>query len=124
MHDWRRYIPFTGADEHGNQPVQNGTTGRPLRQGGSSRTIAPAAVVRAQRTGTQPCTIHLRSLWSNPSAKAQPRAFLNIWKGATSSPPTTIAGQKQLMPHPMTDLEAKVDSIQFANSPRRQRASR
>ena len=31
MHDWIRYVLYTGAEEHENQPVQNKTTGRPPR---------------------------------------------------------------------------------------------
>ena len=74
MLDWIRYILYTGADEHGNQPVLNRTSGRHLHQGGSSWTTTPAAAVPAQRTGTQPCTHHLRCLWSNLSPKAHPWA--------------------------------------------------
>ena len=64
----------TGADEHGNQNEQNRTTGRPLRQGGASRTTAPAAAVPAGRTGVQPYTLQFRSLWSTFSLDAHPRA--------------------------------------------------
>ena len=72
--DWLPYIIFTGADERENQPVQNRTTGRHLRQGGSSWTTAPAAAVPAQRTSTRPDTPQLRSPWSNPSPAPHPRA--------------------------------------------------
>ena len=75
MLDWTRYILYTGADERGNQPVQNRMTGRHLRQGCSSWMTAPAAAVPAQRTGTQPGTPQLRSPWSNPSPEAHPRAW-------------------------------------------------
>ena len=61
MFDWIRYILYTAADEKRNQPLQNKTTGRHLRQGGSSWTSAPAAAVPAERTGTQPCTLQLRT---------------------------------------------------------------
>ena len=74
MHDWIRYKNYTGADEHGNQPEQNRTTGRPVQQGGSSRTTTLSAVVPAQRAGIHNCTLQLRSLWSTPSLKAHPRA--------------------------------------------------
>ena len=73
MLDWTRYIYYTGADERRNQPVQNGTIGRPLRQGSPSLTTAPAAAVPAQRTGFQPCKLQLLSLWSNSSLKTQSR---------------------------------------------------
>ena len=72
MLDWPQYILYTGADESGNQPVQNRMTGRHLRQGGSSWTPAPAAAVPAQRIGTQPGTPEPRSPWSNPSLAAHP----------------------------------------------------
>ena len=74
VHDWIRYILHTAADEHGNQPVWNRTIGCPLRQGGSSWTTASAATVPAQRTGTQPCTLQFRLLWSTTSLAAHPRA--------------------------------------------------
>ena len=74
MFVWIRYILSTGADEHGNQPVQNKTTGPHLRQGSSLWTAAPVATVPVQRFGAQPCTLQFRSLWSNPSPKAHPRA--------------------------------------------------
>ena len=45
-------------------------------------------------------------------------------EGATSSPPTTSAGRKQLIPCSMSDFEATVDSKQFTNSSRKRRASR
>ena len=59
MHDWIRYILYTGAEEHENQPVQNRTTGCPLCR------AAPR-----QMTGIQPCTPQLNSLCSTPSPKA------------------------------------------------------
>ena len=58
-----------------------------------------------------------------PSSKSPSKSWLNIWKEATLSPPTTIAGLKQLIPCPMTDVEATVDRIQFTNSSRRRQAS-
>ena len=66
MHDGIRCMLYTSAHEHGNQRVQIKTTGRPLRQGGSSGTTAPAAVFPPKKTGIQPCTLQLRSLWSTP----------------------------------------------------------
>ena len=72
MHDWIRYILFTGADEHGHQHVQNKTTGRSQRQGGSSCTTAPAAAVPAQTTGIQPRTLQLHALCSTLSLKSHP----------------------------------------------------
>ena len=50
--------------------------------------------------------------------------LLKSCSGATSSPPTTIAGQKQLNPCPMTEREATVESTQFKKSSRNRRASR
>ena len=50
--------------------------------------------------------VHLFS--KNPS-----KSLLNSWKEATSSPPIKIAGQKLLIPCPMSDPEAPVDSKQF-----------
>ena len=44
--------------------------------------------------------------------------FVNQLERATSSPPTTVAGQKQLIPCPITVLEGTVDRIQFTNSSR------
>ena len=73
MHDWIRCKLYTGADEHGNQLVQNRMAGRPLRQGASLCTTAPAAAVPAQGTGIQPYTLQLRSLWSTPPLKTHPR---------------------------------------------------
>ena len=80
MLDWLQYIIYTGADERENQPVQNRTTGRHLRQGGSSWTTAPAAAVPAQRTGTQPGTPQLRSPWSNISPAVHPGVCWKIGK--------------------------------------------
>ena len=108
-----------------NQPVQNRTTGRHLRQGGSSWTTAPAAAVLAQRTGTYSARHSSTSLplvqpfSSNPS-----KSLLKSCEGATSSPPTTIAGQKQLKPCPLTERAATVDRKQFKKSSRNRRASR
>ena len=81
-----RYILYTGAGEHGKELVQDRTTGPQLRQGGSSWTTAPTAVVPAERPGTQPCTLQLRSLLSNPSPKANPKAC-------------RTAGREQRHPH-------------------------
>ena len=72
--DCLRYILYTGADEHESQPVQNRTTGRHLRQGGSSWTTAPAAAVLERRTGTQPGTPQPRFPWSSLSPAAHPQA--------------------------------------------------
>ena len=74
MFDWTRYILYTGADERGNQPVQNKSMGRHLRQGGCSWTTAPAGAFPAQWTGTLPCTLQLRAPWFSPSPEAHPRA--------------------------------------------------
>ena len=56
---------------------------------------------------------------SNPS-----KSLLKSFNGATSSPPTTIAGQKQLNPCPMTERAATVERTQFKKSSRNRRASR
>ena len=74
MLDWIRLINYTGADEHGNQPVQKRAKRRPQRHGASSWTTATATAVPAKRTGIQLCTLQLRSLWSTLSQKAHPRA--------------------------------------------------
>ena len=96
IQDWIPYKPYSGAAEQGNQLVQNRTIGHPLRQGGSSWKTAPAAAVPAQRTVTEPCTLQFRPFWS-PFSKSSSSSLLNSWKGATQSPPITIAGQKQLI---------------------------
>ena len=80
MFDWIAHILFTGADEHGNQPVQNITKECHQRQGAPSWRTAPAAAVPAQRTGTQPCTLQFRSLWSNFSPEAHPTACWMVAK--------------------------------------------
>ena len=56
---------------------------------------------------------------SNPS-----KSLLKSCNGETSSPPTTIAGQKQLNPYPMTGRAATVERTQFKKSSRNQHASR
>ena len=56
---------------------------------------------------------------SNPS-----KSLLKSCKRATSSPPTTIAGQKHFKPCPMTDRAATVDRTEFTKSSRNRRASR
>ena len=78
MLDWTRYILFTGADQRGNQPLQNRMTGRQLRQSGSSWMNGPAAAVPAQRIGTQPGTPQPRSPLSNPSPESHPRASQKV----------------------------------------------
>ena len=52
------------------------------------------------------------------------KSLLKSCKGATSSPPTTIAGQKQLKPCPMTERAATVDRTQLTKSSRNRPASR
>ena len=59
-----------------------------------------------------------------PFCKSPFNSLLNSWKGATSSPPTTIAGQNQLKPCPITDLKATVDRTQITNSSTKRQASR
>ena len=59
------------------------------------------------------------TLLSSPS-----KSLLNSCKGATSSPPTIIAGQKQRKPCPMTERAATVERTQFTKSSRNRRASR
>ena len=59
-----------------------------------------------------------------PFSSSPSMSLFKKWKVATLSPTTTIAGQKQLKPCPMTDLEATVDETQFTNSSRKRRASR
>ena len=59
-----------------------------------------------------------------PFSRSPSKSLLNSWRGTTSSPTTTNAGQKQLIPCPVTDLEATVDRTQFPNSSRKRRASR
>ena len=119
-----QYIPYTVADERENQPVQNKTTGRHLRQDGSSWTTAPAAAVHAhKRLVLSPARLNLAPL-VQPFSSSPSRTLLKSWKGATSSPPSTNAGQKQLKPCPMTDREATVDRTQLTKSSGNQRASR
>ena len=52
--NWSRYILETVSAEHKNQPAKRRTTGRHVRQGGSSLKIAPAVVAPKRRTGIQP----------------------------------------------------------------------
>ena len=59
-----------------------------------------------------------------PFSSSPSKSLLKSCKGATSSPPTTIAGQKQLKPCPMTKRAATVDRTQFTKSSRNRRASR
>ena len=91
MLDWTRYKLYTGSDERRNQPVRNRTTGRHLRQGGSSWTTGPAAAVPARRTNTQPGTLQLRSPPGPTFIRSPSKSLLNSWRGATSFPATTIA---------------------------------
>ena len=58
-----------------------------------------------------------------PFSKSPTRSLLKSWNGATSSPPTTIAGHKRLKPCPMAGLEAKIDRTQFTKCSRKRRAS-
>ena len=83
-HDWIRYILYTGADEHGNLPVQTRLTGSPLRQGGFACATAPAAAVSAQGAGIQPACFnfapsgptsletHPRACWTNGKKRQHP----------------------------------------------------
>ena len=107
MFDWVPYIRFTGADEHGNQPVPNKTKGHHQRQAASSWTTAPAAAVPAQRTGTQPCTLQLRSLWSNPSPEAHPTA---CW---------TVAKERRCPHQPLLQGRSSSDPVLFLISKQR-----
>ena len=59
-----------------------------------------------------------------PFSSSPSKSLLKSCKGATLSPPTTIAGQKQLKPCPMTERAATVDRTQFTKSSRNRRASR
>ena len=124
MHDWIRYILYTGADEHANQPVQNRTTRRPLLQGGSSWTTDPATAVPAQKTGIQPCTPQLRSLWFTLFPKAHPRA---CWIAAKARrQPHQPQLQDRSVSCPVLWLISKQRSTvkKIKNSWRKRRASR
>ena len=60
-----------------------------------------------------------------PTLLQQPiKSLLKSYKGATSSPRTTIAGQKQLKHCPKTERAATVDRTQLTKSSRNPRASR
>ena len=125
IQDWKQYIRHTGVDERRNQPVRNKTIGRHLHQGGSSLRTAPLVAVIAQMTGTQPYKPPPRSRLSNLSPRASPsNSLMESLKGATSSPPTALAGQKKLIPCPTSDRDATVNSRQFTNLSRNRRASR
>ena len=60
----------------------------------------------------------------HPFSDGPSKGFLNNWKGASLSPPTTIAGQKQIKPYPMGKLDATVENKQFTNSSTKPWASR
>ena len=60
----------------------------------------------------------------HPFSRSPSKILLDSWKGGTSSPPTTVDGHKQLIPCRMSDLKATVDSKQFTNSSRKERAPR
>ena len=128
MFDWIRYILYTGADEHEDQPVQNKTTGSHLHQCSSSWTTAPAAAVPAQGTGIQPCTLQLRSLWFNPSPKADPTACLTaakerrhphqpqLQRKSSSDPVQLLISKQQLTEHNSQILrEGDVLVLNFAH---------
>ena len=70
FHNYIRYILLKGAAEHGNQPVQNRTTGRPLIQGGSSWTTSPAAAVPAQKLVLNPACLNFAT--SRPALLQKP----------------------------------------------------
>ena len=71
------------------------------------------------------CPARLNLAPPGPTLLQQPiQEFLKSCKGTTSSPPTTIAGQKQLKPCPMTERAATVDRTQMTKSSRNRRASR
>ena len=126
MFDWIRYIFYTDAEENRNQPVKN------EEQNDRTSSVSVRLVVYDHSSCRCSCTkdwysaLHASTSLPlvQPVSQSPSKSFLNSWKGATSCPPTIIAGQKQLIPCPMTDLEATVDRIQFTNSPRKQRASR
>ena len=59
-----------------------------------------------------------------PFSSSPSKSLLKSSNGATSSPPTTIAGQKQINPCPMTERAATVDRTQFTKSSKNRRASR
>ena len=59
-----------------------------------------------------------------PFSSSPSTSLLKSCSGATSSPPTTIAGQKQLNPCPMAEREATAESTQFKKSSKNRRASR
>ena len=71
----------------------------------------------ARQASTSLLSIHPRS--KSPSSKIPSR-----FSGAWSSPPMTMAGQKQLNPCPILERAATVDSTEFVNSSKKFRASR
>ena len=113
MLDWIRFILYTSADERRNQPVQSRkkrtspTSGRLLVDDRSSCCCSSTKDwYSARQTST---SLPLFQPFSGSPSKN----LLKSWKGATSSPPITMARQKQLLPCPMTDLEATVERTQF-----------
>ena len=93
--DWIRYILRTGAGKHGNQPVHNRTTRIPT----SWRLLVDdRSSCRCSCTKDLYSALHASTSLPllQPFSKSPSNSLLNSWKGATSSPKTTIAGQKQL----------------------------
>ena len=92
MHDWIRYILYTGGDEHGNQTVQKKTTVSLLCQDGSSLTTAPSAAVPAQHWFP---AMHASTsvLLVNPFSKDRSKSFLNSWNEATSPKQSQLQGK-------------------------------
>ena len=123
---WSWYILWTVFGEHKNQPPKTKTTGRHLRQGGSSLKTAPAVIAFAQMTGTQTDKPQSRCLWSTPFPKAHPTKDQvdGRWSGAWSFPPMIIAGKIQLNPCPILERAATVESTEFVISSRCLRVSR
>ena len=121
MHDWIRYKLYTGADKHENQPVQSRTTGCPLCRAAPRRQLLQLSLDKW--LVFNPARLNLAPFF-HPFSRSPLRSLLSSWKGAKSSQSTTIARQKQLLPRPVTDFEAMVDSKQFTISSRKRRASR
>ena len=115
MHDRIRFILYTGANEHGKQPYRTSPTlGQLLLQ--LLLSMHKGLVLSPARINFSP---------SGPNFVQKPiQQLVKQPERSDVIPPTKIAGQKQLIPCPMTDLEATVDRKQITISSRELPASR